>query len=281
MAYAILRIAKLSTMGQVVTSALHTFREREVENANPQELLSNSTEGAATSQDLMDAIKARLSLVETRSATKPVICIEYLITASPEAFSRQGGHLQDNTAYFDDAKQWLRNRHGKENVVSLTVHNDETTPHLAAYVVPLVERPGKTRNRSVIVGKSEDGKPIRAVKEFNEPGGVSLCAKEYLGGRQKLRDMQTDFAETVGKKYGLDRGIEHSMAKHQSIRAFYGLIQRPTQSVSISPEAVQPKILKKGILTSEIETDAMIADRLNTEIQSAYATALALSLIHI
>lgn len=262
-------------MAQVVTSALHTFREREVENANPHELSHNSTEGAATSQALEDAIKARLSLVETRSATKPVICIEYLITASPEAFSRQEGHLQDDTTYFDDAKRWLRDRHGAKNVVSCTVHNDETTPHLAAYVVPLVERPVKTRKRSVIVGKGEDGKPIRAIKEFTDPGGVSLCAKEFLGGRQKLRDMQTDFAETVGKKYGLERGIEHSMAKHQSIRAFYGLIQRPVQNVTIKPSAIQPQLLKKGLLTSEFESDEMVAIRLTNAVQSAYAPAVA------
>jgi len=271
MAYAILRTAKLSTMGQVVTSAQHTFREREVENANEVETKHNQIEGAVSSQELIDVIKARLSLVETRSATKPVICIEYMITASPEAFSRYQGHLSEDAQYFEDAKKWLEDRHGKANVVSSAIHTDERTPHLVAYVVPLVEREAKIRKRSVIVGKDENGKSIRETKEFTEKGTVSLSAKEFLGGREKLRDMQSDFAEKVGIKYGLDRGKERSSAKHQTVKAFYAAIERPVvNQVDISPEFLKPKLLKKGLLTSEYESEQMVADRLTKAVQKAY-----------
>lgn len=275
MAYAILRTAKLSTMGQVATSARHTFREQEVENANELETELNLIEGATTSQELVDAVKARLTLVETRSATKPVICIEYMITASPEAFQRHSGHLSENTQYFDDAKKWLHDRHGKDNVVSCTVHKDERTPHLVAYVVPLVEREGKTRRRSVIVGKGTDGKPIRETREFTEKNTVSLCAKEFLGGREKLRAMQTEFAEKVGDKYGLERGKLRSTAKHQTVRAFYAAIERPiVKEVNIEPTFLEPKLLKKGLLTSEYETPQMVATRVTKAVQKAYDPAV-------
>jgi len=124
MAYAILRTAKISSMGQLATSAQHTFREREVENANALETPQNEIEGAGSTEALLDAVKARLSLVETRSMTKPVICIEYMVTASPEAFSRHQGPIPDDTQYFEDAKKWLRERHGVDNVVSCAVHTD-------------------------------------------------------------------------------------------------------------------------------------------------------------
>ena len=182
MAYAILRTSKLSTIGQIVTSAQHTFREREVQNANEIGTQHNQVEGAASSQELIDAIKARLSLVETRSTTKPVICIEYMITASPEAFSRHQGHLSEDAQYFVDAKKWLEDRHGKANVVSSAIHTDERTPHLVAYVVPLVERAAKTRKRSVIVGKDENGKSIRQTKEFTEKGRSACRPRNSWGG---------------------------------------------------------------------------------------------------
>lgn len=278
MAYAILRTAKLSSMGQVVTSAQHTFREREVENANEAETKHNQIEGAVSSQELVDAIKARLSLVETRSATKPVICIEYMITASPEAFSRHQGHLSEDAQYFEDAKKWLHDRHGKANVVSSAIHTDERTPHLVAYVVPLVEREAKTRKRSLIVGKDNQGNPIRETKEFTEKATVSLSAKEFLGGREKLRDMQSDFAEKVGNRYGLDRGKEHSTAKHQTVRSFYAAIERPVvHQVDISPEFLKPRLLKKGLLISDYESEQMVADRLTKAIQKAYAPAVNLA----
>lgn len=278
MAYAILRTAKLSSMGQVVTSAQHTFREREVQNADRIETEHNQVEGAASSQELTDAIKARLALVETRSATKPVICIEYMVTASPEAFSRHSGHIPDGSQYFEDAKDWLKQRHGAENVVSCAVHTDERSPHLVAYVVPLVQREAKSRMRSVIVGKDAQGKPIRETKAFTEKGTVSLCAKEFLGGREALRAMQSDFAEKVGNKYGLERGKERSTAKHQTVRAFYAAIERPiVKQVNISHEALKPQLVKKGLLMSYYESEQMVADRLTKAVQNAYEPAVSLA----
>lgn len=280
MAYAILRTAKISSMGQLATSAQHTFREREVGNANAQETPQNEMEGAGSVEALLDAVKARLSLVETRSATKPVICIEYMITASPEAFLRHSGQLSDNSLYFEDARQWLHKRHGKDNVVSCTVHQDERSPHLVAYVVPLVEREAKIRKRSVIVGKDGQGKPIRETREFTEKSGVSLCAKEFLGGREKLRAMQTDFAETVGKKYGLERGKEHSTAKHQTVRAFYAAIERSVvNQLTISAEALKPQLVRKGFITSDYESEHGVAQRITKTVQDAYEPAVQLAKI--
>lgn len=49
--------------------------------------------------------------------------------------------------------------------------------------------------------------------------GGRLCAKE-LFDRTALRELQTDFYEIVGKKYGLKRGKEGSAAKHLDAIAF-------------------------------------------------------------
>ena len=46
-----------------------------------------------------------------------------------------------------------------------------------------------------------------------------LCAKE-LFDRKALRDLQTDFYDVVGKKYGLERGKEGSAAKHLDTVAY-------------------------------------------------------------
>ena len=36
-----------------------------------------------------------------------------------------------------DSLEWLRKRHGSDNVVGWSIHRDEQAPHLAVYVVPL------------------------------------------------------------------------------------------------------------------------------------------------
>ena len=38
--------------------------------------------------------------------------------------------------FFDTTKEFLENRYGKENLIDMVVHMDETTPHATAYIVP-------------------------------------------------------------------------------------------------------------------------------------------------
>lgn len=96
---------------------------------------------------------------------------EFFDGISPEAQKR----------FFDDCTEFFAERYGKENIVSATVHLDESTPHLHFNLMPVT--------------------------------GGRLCAKE-LFDRTALRELQTDFYEVVGKKYGLKRGKEGSTAKH-------------------------------------------------------------------
>jgi len=135
-----------------------------------------------------------------------VIAIEYLITASPEAFKRHGGALNDaGNGYFADALQWLRDRHGAENVLSSTVHLDERTPHLVAYVLP----------------KTKDGR---------------LSARDFLGGPKVLRHMQDSFHAACGEKRGLERGVRGSGAKHEDVKAFYADMVARDEAPKLSPK---------------------------------------------
>jgi hypothetical protein len=104
--------------------------------------------------------------------------------------------------------------------------------------------------------------------------GDKLNAKKWTGGKAALSKMQSDFAQEVGAKYGLQRGIEGSKAHHQTIKDFYGLIDKPGRHVTITPESVTPKVIKKGFLTTEYETPEMVAERLTKAVQKAYSPAV-------
>ena len=53
-----------------------------------------------------------------------------------------------------------------------------------------------------------------------------LNAKRWLGGAKALRDMQSEFAEQVGRQHGLERGLEGSRSRHTTIQAYYGRVER-------------------------------------------------------
>lgn len=187
MGYAILRIQKLKSAVAVHRSLKHAFREQDTPNADSERTPDNEHHGASSAREAMAAFRARLP---ERFRKDAVQCVEYLMTASPKDMEAKTRQQQD--AYFSDALAWLKAKHGAENVVYAGVHRDETTPHMYAYVVPRV--------------------------------GDKLNARSFFGGAKALNTMQTNFAQVVGLKHGLERGLEGSKARHQSIRQYYGQV---------------------------------------------------------
>ncbi|WP_233985965.1 MobV family relaxase [Pectobacterium versatile] len=206
--YAILRVKKLKTEVAILGSLRHTFREQPTPNADPDRLASNTLYGAESTAEAMKEFRSRLPEKVRKNA---VLALEYLITASPETM--QGKSRSEQDSYLSDSLEWLKEKHGSENVFCGAVHRDELTPHLAVYVMP----------------KDDAGK---------------LNCRKFLGDRGALRQMQTDFADRVGKRHGLRRGIEGSKAKHQTVSRFYSTIQNnepatasKTMFGNIKPEA--------------------------------------------
>ena len=159
MNYAILRTAKLKTMGNIGGSLAHNYRTIDTPNADPNRSSENE-HTVATPEAVKQAIQ---DLLPEKRRSDAVLCIEYLITASPDW---EGWGTDKEYDFFEQAGQWLIDKHGKENIAGMSLHRDETTPHLVAYVVP-IDQKGK------------------------------LNCKEFLGGRAKLNKMQTYFENTV------------------------------------------------------------------------------------
>jgi len=202
MNFAVLRVEKLTSFGNIIASGQHTFRERPTPNAIPELTPLNESSGARSSAELAARVNDRLPEKRRKDA---VLCLEYLITASPEWFAGKAGELQ--TQYFKDSIAWLKKKHGAENVVCTDIQRDEKTPHLVAYVVP----------------RHPDGR---------------LSAKEFTGGRAALSKMQTDFWKQVGARHGLERGVERSTARHTTVKEFYAAL---TKNPDLAPPASPPE----------------------------------------
>ena len=114
-----------------------------------------------------------------------VLITSFILGSDKEFFERITAEQQKQ--FFADCTDFFSERYGKENVISAVVHLDESTPHLHFNLMPVT--------------------------------GGRLCAKE-LFDRAALKELQTDFYEVVGKKYGLKRGKEGSTAKHLETVAF-------------------------------------------------------------
>ena len=114
----------------------------------------------------------------------------------------------DNLKYFADT-------FGKENIVAAHLHRDEETPHIHVTLVPIVKGERKRRKREERTKKRYRKKPTDTVR---------LCADDIMT-RLKLKSYQDTYAEAMAK-YGLQRGIDGSKARHKSTQQYYRDIQK-------------------------------------------------------
>ena len=207
MAYAILRVGKLKTDGQLDGMQMHNDRTNDVKNANPELTKNNTNWFKNEEKTLREAVESRIEASKARTKKGNVRAIEYLVTFTP------GFDEKKHNQYFTDALKWMQKRHGSENLVHFSIHRDEKTPHMHAYVVPVTKKMIKWQNGSKEKGYRTGEKEV-----------TTLSAKDLLGGKKKMHDMQDSFHEAV-KHHGLERGQKGSHARHESIQQYYSRVK--------------------------------------------------------
>ncbi|MDQ7005511.1 MAG: MobV family relaxase [Ghiorsea sp.] len=148
-----------------------------------------------------------------------VLAVENLLTASPEFF--KGKSDLQVREWADESIQSMRKFWGNENIASATLHLDESTPHIHLYAIPLIE------------GK--------------------LNCREFLGGRKKLSDMQSHYANSM-KKFDLERGVLGSRATHKTMKDLSTAAQVETPKLKVKKYTVLTKHESKLFGADEVET---------------------------
>lgn len=241
-----MRAEKLVNMGSVAASMQHCYRERETRNADPKRTPDNQHLVAKNTDEAMGKLRALLPEKRRKDA---VLAVEYVMSASPEWFAT--ATPEQEKALFQQSLQWLADKYGADRIITASIHRDETTPHLSAFVVPLTQ-------------------------------DKRLSAKEFIGSRDKMRADQTSYAACVAN-LGLERGIEGSMANHQRIQQYYAAIEQGTRErATISPQTVEPRVLEKAGFFDKargrgdlVESPEMIAERLTKAVNNGFAGTVA------
>jgi len=237
--YAVMRFAKLKTMGEIGALGKHNERERETRNAD--EARRGDNVRLAGSGDWCADVQARLDTVPIVRANA-VLALEYVLTASKEFFAHSDP--LHRAAWREASMAWLHETYGEKNVVAAILHRDEITPHIQALVVPIDER-----------GR--------------------LSATRYVDGAEKLHEQQTSYARAVAS-LGLQRGIKGSVADHQTVQEFYAKIEQETPGLGRVLRAVD--VDRPGRLVANPEKwaadqEQRIAERLAPAVDAALTKA--------
>lgn len=183
-----------------------------------------------------DGIQTRTQAIQYRLETagltrkvgkNQVRAIRIMLSGSPDDMQRivREGRLDE---WCTDNMKYLAATFGKENIVSADLHLDETSPHIHATLVPIVTTERKRKKQEA-----------RAAKRYRTKSASHprLCADEVMS-RIKLKEYQDTYAQAMSK-YGLQRGIKGSEARHVDTQQFYREVKAMTDTLKADVTELQ------------------------------------------
>ena len=212
MAYAIMRMERLKSIGAIMAARSHDLRLSDVPNADPR------PGGFDIIADL-DPEGWRSLINGTRHRSDAVLAYDIVLTFSgtgPEGWKPTDEELAD---WKQKNLQWLASTFGQENIRVAVLHQDETTPHIQALVTPI---------------ETKTNKKGKQMTSFN--------ARKWTGDKRALNKLQDAYAAAM-KSFGLQRGLSGSKATHTDIQVFYDQVNKTITEQELEPRTV----VEKGI----------------------------------
>jgi len=229
MGYAVVHLEKAkgsdSGMSAHIERKIHPANADETRTSLNRELIQ-FPEGVL---DRTHAIAHRLSTagLKRKIGNNQVKAIRVLLTGSHDDMMRieREGKLGE---WARDNVDWLKATFGAENVVSAVLHMDEKTPHIHATIIPIVY--GERRKAAAERKKGQEN-PDKSKKKYRKKASTEprLCADDVMA-RARLKSYQNSYPAAMAK-YGLQRGVDGSLAKHMSTSEYYKDLMGQQESI--------------------------------------------------
>ncbi len=146
-------------------------------------------DGIETNMSLKDTIYYCIKRAGAQERKNSVMALEYVMSGSEDFLK-----AYTPAKHFANCVNFLEKKHGKENIVAIAEHYDESKPHVHIIVVPIIKKEvrwKRSKGNGYIEGKKEENR---------------LCARDFTGNRDMLRKLQDDYFQycvPYGKECGL------------------------------------------------------------------------------
>lgn len=196
--FLIVRVAKYKSNAGIAGEINHNNRDqgtkKDGEDYDVSKKHLNIHIGDTSRDEIFEKLKKRISTTTRKARPDANKIMEYIYSASPEWLATQTP--EQKKAFFQKGVDYLKEKHGAENVLAAWIHNDESSEHMHVFVCPIV-------------------KTMKFDKKKNmEVEDIRLNTKHFMNGKVGCSILQTDIYNACGVPFGLDRGIEKSGVKH-------------------------------------------------------------------
>ena len=250
-ALAVLRFAKLRTMGKLAVASQHNTRTADsgLSHTTPPPdgpgivLLDGQADAAAAWHERAAAV----GLGKPRRDA--VLAVEMVMSASPSWFA--AATPDERADWTSRSMEYARATFGPANILQAVRHDDEETPHIHVLAIPLEQ---KERARAGRPRKGREGAKRAPVLSWG------LNADRILAGPEALRQHQTDYAATVAD-LGIRRGRpkRDTKAQHKpaaTYRAEAAQDRAEAAKVLEAAHIIEADAERRGKRSQRIERDA-------------------------
>lgn len=195
MGYAVLSVNKMHSTAQLGDLDGHIKREFNTDNVDLSKSYQNKELVSTGGLTLNEAWARHMQEAAVRFGKMPLkkknsVRVLEIITG----VSHDDIGSFDVNAWAQKNVAWMKETFGEENILSCTLHMDESTPHIHTEIIPI----------------TKDGR---------------LCAKDFTAGKGAMVKMQDSYAKAMSE-FGLLRGERRSKAKKVRLEKFYGAVNR-------------------------------------------------------
>lgn len=251
--YAIIRFHKYKSGSAIQKVKDHNIRAegKQPDGVDPSKSHLNVIEGAQTNEEFDEAMKARMATLTRKPRPDANRLCQAVVTGSPAVFD--GLTREQSIELLRHGVEFVSKKVGRENIVRVSFHFDEETPHAHIDFVPVVTRERVTKHKRDMV--------------------TTLDAQRLLGGPVELEQWWTDWADLLKSKgYDVERattaaermekGIKRP--KHKTTRQWWG--ERMQQVEDVMDAACDMYVRADDARKqAELERDALKDERQQLE----------------
>jgi len=182
MAYGIIRVRNLH-QSDLKSTQMHNAREFE-ENERPSNVIAGGYSETFITRDadnLGQAIEKRYEEAKVKQRSDSIVALEYVVSLSPEAMTAIDATNYSLNTILEHLCSFVKDKHGDDNVIAISKHYDESNPHAHIIVTPIISKDVRWKNTK--------GEGVRTENR--------LCARDFIGDKDKLRQLQTDYYQYI------------------------------------------------------------------------------------
>lgn len=169
-------------------------------------------------EQIYTALKKRLETVKKPLRRDAVVLRSLILQLDPSWYEEHTSEAEWEFSY-DCMIEWVCETFGQENIISFSIHEDETNPHIHVSFCPVT--PDGRLSQKDFIDKNKLRTQHKSLREFMTEKGFEIEMQNRKPGKYARRmsvDEYKDFAELQSEHENLDSAFQYNVQQQEQLK---------------------------------------------------------------